>query len=95
MHLACVNPFTPNFNLDCPRLFPAVCLFTFLDKMPRPSAVDALGQSSKDFDKYSYRKYMNDFGRAYRNQAMELIGICRLFSRAAQQVFTQDAELTK
>ena len=38
---------------------------------------------------------MNDFGRAYRNQAMELIGICRVFSRAAEQVFTQDSELTK
>ena len=71
-------------------------LFTFLNNlMPRPSAVDSLGQSSEIFDSYSFRKYMNDIGGAYRNQAMELIGICRLFSQAAEQVFTQDAELTK
>jgi hypothetical protein len=38
---------------------------------------------------------MNDIGRAYRNQAMELISICLLFSRAAEQVFTQDAEFSK
>ena len=63
--------------------------------MPRPSAVDALGQSSENFDTYSFRKYMNDIGGAYRNQAMELIGICRLFSRAAEQVFMQDAKLTE
>jgi len=38
---------------------------------------------------------MNDIGKAYRNQAMELIAICRLFSQAAEQVFTQDAEFSK
>jgi len=62
--------------------------------MPRLSAFDAHGQSSK-FDGYGFRKAMNDIGRAYRNQAMELIAICRLFSQAAEQVVTQDAELSK
>ena len=63
--------------------------------MPRRrSAVDALGQSSQ-FDAYSFRQYMNDIGGAYRNQAVELIGICRLFSRAANQVFSQDAEFSE
>jgi hypothetical protein len=62
--------------------------------MPRFFAVDPMGQSSK-FDSYSFRKYMNDIGKAYRNQAMELIAICRLFSQAAEQVFTQDAEFSK
>jgi hypothetical protein len=31
-------------------------------------------------------------GRAYRNQAMALIGICRFFSRFAAQGREQDAE---
>jgi len=38
-------------------------------------------------------KYMKTCGSPYRNQAMELIAICRVFSRAAKQVFSQDAEL--
>src|SRR6266850_2086334 len=29
---------------------------------------------------YSFRQYMNNIVRAYRNQAVDLIGICRLFS---------------
>lgn len=86
-------PPTTQIALDCSRLsVPSVYL---LNKMPRRSAVDALGQSSVTFDPYSFRKYMNDIGGAYRNQAMELISICRLFSQVAEQVFTQDAELTK
>jgi len=58
-------------------------------------AIRALFQSSETFDQYSFRKYMHDFGRAYQNQSMELIAICRLFSQVAHQVLTQDAELTK
>jgi hypothetical protein len=59
------------------------------------SSIKTMSQSSEKFDRYSFRKYMHDFGRAYQNQAMELIAICRLFSQVAQQVFTQDAELTE
>lgn len=88
------QPANFNLNPNCTRV-PDCSSITFLNMMPRPSAVDALGQSSKNFDMYSFREYMNDIGGAYRNQAMELIGICRLFSRAAEQVFTRDAELTK
>ena len=62
---------------------------------PFPPAITAVLQSSEKFDPYSFRKYMHDFGRAYQNQATELIAICRLFSQVAQQVLTQDAELTK
>src|SRR6267142_6427406 len=29
---------------------------------------------------YSFRQYINNIVRAYRNQAVDLIGICRLFS---------------
>jgi len=58
-------------------------------------ALRAVLQSSDKFDEYSFRKYMHDFGRAYQNQAMELIAISRLFSQVAQQVLTQDTELTK
>jgi hypothetical protein len=63
------------------------------NRMPRQSAADALGQSSRRFDKWSFLKYMKTCGSPYRNQAMELIAICRLFSCAAKQVFSQDAEL--
>jgi hypothetical protein len=38
---------------------------------------------------------MNNAGWAYRNQAMEIIGFCLLFSKAAEQTSTQDAELTE
>ncbi len=65
--------------------------FIFPNRMYRFFAFDAHGQSSK-FDGYGFRKAMNDIGWAYRNQAIELIAICRLFSQAAEQVFTQDAE---
>ena len=65
---------------------------SFSNRMPRQSAADALGQSSR-FDKWSFIKYMKTCGSPYRNQAMELIAICRVFSRAAKQVFNQDAEL--
>jgi hypothetical protein len=47
------------------------------------------------FDKLSFQRYMNDHGRAYRNQAMELISICRLFSLAAEKVFIQDDALSR
>ena len=60
------------------------------------SAIKPVPQSSEQFDPLSFRKYMHKFGgKAYQNQATELIAICRLFSQVAQQVFTQDAELTK
>jgi len=32
---------------------------------------------------YSFRQYMNNIVRAYRNQVVDLIGICRLFSQVA------------
>jgi hypothetical protein len=38
---------------------------------------------------------MNDHGRAYKNQAMELISICRVFSVASEKVFIQDAALSR
>jgi hypothetical protein len=63
--------------------------------VPFLSAVKAVPQSSEKFDQLAFRKYMHKFGKAYQNQAIELIAICRLFSQVAQQVFTQDAELTK
>jgi len=81
---------------DCP-FYPSV-FFIFFNRMPFDpfsSAIKTVPQSSEKFDEYSFRKYMHDFGRAYQNQAMELIAICRLFSQVAQQVFSQDAELTK
>ncbi|KAI0285696.1 hypothetical protein BC826DRAFT_1178943 [Russula brevipes] len=63
--------------------------------MPRPSAARALGQSrSHPFDIAAFLKYMDDYGRAYRNQAMELIDLFRLFVLAASQHFAQDAELS-
>jgi hypothetical protein len=68
--------------------------FIFPNRMYRFFAFDAHGQSSK-FDGYGFRKAMNDIGWAYRNQAIELIAICRLFSQAAEQVVTQDAEFSK
>ncbi|KAH9979715.1 hypothetical protein BJV74DRAFT_887985 [Russula compacta] len=62
--------------------------------MPRPPPVDTPGQSAS-FDKYTFRKYMNNIGRVYKNQAIELIDICCVFARVVEQVFTQDAELSK
>ena len=66
-------------------------LFIFPSRIPHQAAVD---QPSK-FDVYSWRKYMNKKGAAYRNQAMGLIRISLMFSKAAEQSFTQDAELSK
>ena len=54
-----------------------------------------MSQTSEMFDQMAFRKYMHYQGRAYQNQAIELIAICRLFSQVAHQVFTQHAELTK
>jgi hypothetical protein len=62
--------------------------------MPRFPAADA-PRLSPQFDEYDFRRSMNDIGRAYRNHAIELIAICRLFIQAADQGFAQDAELTK
>jgi len=59
------------------------------------SAIETVSQSSEKFDQLAFRKYMHKFGKAYQNQAVELIAICRLFSQVAHQVFTQDAELTR
>ena len=58
------------------------------------SAIKPVPQSEL-FDQQSFRKFMHDYGRAYHNQAMELIAICRLFSQAARQVPTQDTDLTE
>lgn len=57
-------------------------------------AVAAQGQTPQ-FDEWDFRRTMNDIGRAYRNQAIELIAICRLFSQASEQRYIQDAELTR
>ena len=58
------------------------------------SAIKPVPQSEK-FDQQSFRKFTHDFGRAYHNQAMELIAICRLFAQVARQVPTQDTDLTE
>ena len=49
------------------------------------------------FDKRGFRERMKKLGTAYRNQALELISICRVFSleRAADQIFSQDTELSE
>jgi len=62
---------------------------------PFLSAIGTVSQSSEKFDQLAFRKYMHKFGKAYQNQAVELIAISRLFSQVAQQVFVQDAELTR
>jgi hypothetical protein len=62
----------------------------------------ASGQSPQ-FNKRAFLEDMNILGRAYRNQAMELISICRTFSicrtlsfsRAAEEILTQDAKLNE
>ena len=61
------------------------------------TAVEKLDDSS------SIVEYLRDTSRAYRNQAMALIGICRFFSQFSTQgqgqsqdaVSSQDAELTR
>ena len=55
---------------------------------------DPDGQRPK-FNPYVFRERMNKIGWAYRNQAMGLIRICRLFCKAAEQSVTQDAEFSK
>lgn len=65
--------------------------------MAAPPAVGALGQLSR-FDRRAYLRYMNENGRGYRNQAMELISICRLLRLlplTAEKVFSQDAALSR
>jgi len=59
-------------------------------------AIGPLDQSPQ-FDKRAYLRKANNIGKAYRNQAMELISICRVFSfsRAAEQSFGQDAALSE
>jgi hypothetical protein len=47
------------------------------------------------FDERNFLKSMNKLGRAYRNQSMELISICRVFSISAEQIHHQDAKLSK
>jgi hypothetical protein len=64
--------------------------------MAASRAVASPGQSLS-FDKWDFLRSMNKLGRAYRNQAMELISICRLFSvsRAVEQIRRQDAKLSE
>jgi len=62
---------------------------------PFLSTIRTVPQSSEKFDQLAFRKYMHKFGKAYQNQATELIAISRLFSQVAQQVFIQDADLTR
>jgi len=59
--------------------------------MLHPPTVDTPGQ----FDEFRFRRRMKKLGKAYRNRAIELIAICRLFSQAAEQGFMQDADLTE
>jgi len=89
--VTCVCLFTPNFNPDRPRLSHSTPLFNFPNEMPHQAVVDR----PPEFDTYAFRKYMSRMGRAYRNQAIVLIGICLSFSKAAEQSFTQDAELSE
>jgi len=79
---------------DCP-FYPSVYFPNRMPVDPLLSTIKTVSWLSEKFDQLAFRKYMHDFGRAYHNQAMELIAICRLFSQVAQQVFTQDAELTR
>jgi hypothetical protein len=44
-------------------------------------------------DASSIIEYPENGGRAYRNQAMALIGICRFFSRFCVQGQVQDTQL--
>ena len=59
-------------------------------------ASGSLGQPHR-FDKWALLREANTIGKAYRNRAMELIRICRIFSaaRAPAQSFSQDAALTE
>src|SRR6267142_1829102 len=41
---------------------------------------------------YSFCQYMNDIVRAYRNQTVDLIGICRLFSQVALSMLSAAAK---
>ena len=43
-------------------------------------------------DKYAFIKYMNNIGRAYRKQAMELVSISRLFVQFQNQTFGSNAD---
>jgi hypothetical protein len=59
--------------------------------MPHQAVVD----QPSGFDTYAFHKYMDRMGGAYRNRAIGLIRICLSFSKAAEQSFTQDAELSE
>jgi hypothetical protein len=58
----------------------------------------AAPSSSTSFDE---EHFLNILGEAYRNQAMELIKICRVFSmvfslsQGAENISKQDAELSE
>jgi hypothetical protein len=49
------------------------------------------------FDKRGFLNTVNILGKGYRNQVMELIRICRIFSisRCGEKIFKQDAELSE
>jgi len=60
-----------------------------------PSPAVVASSQSPLFDKLAFRR-MREFGRVYRNQAIELIAICRRYSYVRKQDDEkQDAELTK
>jgi hypothetical protein len=50
----------------------------------------------QQFDKRGFLNFMDIHGKAYRNQAMEIISICRVFSlsRGVDEISKQDDELT-
>ncbi|KAH9955533.1 hypothetical protein BGW80DRAFT_1450535 [Lactifluus volemus] len=52
-----------------------------------------MSPSTVNFDKYSFKKYMKNIGRAYRKQAIELISACRDFVQAREQSYQSDIEL--
>jgi hypothetical protein len=53
----------------------------------------SLKDHSSSFDPLSFIKYMEDFGRAYRERAVELVSICREFVQLGEESISQDADL--
>lgn len=58
-----------------------------------------MAASRGTFDKLSFQRYMDKYGAAYRNQAMELISLCRFFSfigaQATEDIFDRHTEMSE
>jgi hypothetical protein len=52
-------------------------------------------RSTTGFDELSFARYMEDIGREYRNQALELISICRSLAQAKNQTRSSYDELRR